>query len=710
MKKSRVLTIALMFVFTVLAFNNCSSEQFPSEFSKVTSDLVVSSSMYVQSLSSNAQDETVSIQNTNEAQTVNDIDCTATDLNSWKACVGKANSQQINRINVTGPIFCSDGSCALSLSSLSQFKIIASGQGVFVRSGGYEAPLFKFVSVNFLTVTGVKVFEPVNRPVQLQPGQEEHNSLCLALPGKKCASTLEVYGGQSVQVSGLYLENGKIFNAIFWGIDDLRIDQSRFDKAFLFGIWGAENKRISLTNSIFQKNRSNAFLISFSKTDQAVISGNIFDNNHHATAFHVCGDSRQEPCPGGQIDLVEQVSNVTIDKNVFLNSRLSGEFPEDLKPNLVITSIEFEPHSATISRVKIDANYYENNSAGMLYLNMPSAGAFENYKSDVLVSNNNYCQTPGALFNFAPEYQWKSQVQYLNNQERCISGLKSVPAAPAAPRDQSSNLSYSWQAGEWGTCSAKPAFVYSDWTDCVNENQRRTVQCSGQSGQQIRQIRCVSSEGDFVSDSLCSVNLRPSVSQSCSQSCTGIPQLARTCSTASTVVVAPPSTTLRGSLSGTNCQVQPGQSTCTTIIRWAAEGLPGACVFANGALFACQGEISSKSAAWITEEGILFELKTSNQASSKSLATQKIYAVSPYTLAGTNCQLDGKTTCTSVISWKAPGFPTACVFVDGALFACEGENSSKVAPWIPAGEVTFELRQNSSVTSPLLKRLVVRGR
>lgn len=709
MGKTKIIPIVLLFGVTLFAFNNCSRNHFQSELLEMNSDVFESSSMYVQSLSSNIPGQIAPIQNTNETQTVDDIECTAKDLNSWKECLSKAHGHHINRINITGPIFCTDSTCALSLSSVPQFKLVASGRGAFVRSGGFEVPLFKFVSVNFLVVSGVKVFDSLNQPVQLQSGQEESNSVCLGLSTKKCASTLEIYSAQSVQVSQAYFVNGKVFNAIFWGINDLKIDQSRFDNAFLFGIWGSDNNKISITNSIFQKNRSNAFLISFTKTEQAVVSQNIFDGNHHATAFHVCGASRQDPCPGGQVDLVNQVKNVTIEKNKFLNSRLSGEFPEDLMPNLTITGIEFEPHSSTIQNVRIDSNYYESNNAGMLYLNMPSSEVFGTYQSDVLVSNNKYCQTPEALYNFAQEYQWKSQVRYLNNQESCMSGMKAVPSAPLTPQNPSRDLIYGWHGADWGPCASNPSFSYSSWSECDGGTETRTVQCSGQSGQQMRQVRCLSSEGEYVSDSFCSVNLRPFAMQSCNQNCAGSPQLTRTCSIAPPKAVIPTPQNLNVSLGGSNCQLQAGQSTCATTVKWSAPGESGACVFANGTLFACQGESSSKSATWITEDGILFELKASDQASSQTFAAQKIYATSPYTLSGTNCQLNGKTTCTSLISWKAPGLSSACVFVSGTLFACEGENSSKAAPWIPAAGATFELRQNSSASSTLLKRLIIRG-
>jgi hypothetical protein len=166
---------------------------------------------------------------------------------------------------------------------------------------------------------------------------------------------------------------------------------------------------------------------------------------------------------------------------------------------------------------------------------------------------------------------------------------------------------------------------------------------------------------------------------------------------------------MSGMISGSDCTIQAGQTMCTSKIEWSTTGAPEACVFANGVLFACQGEKSSKLAPWITEGGVLFELKASNQINAPTLASKKVFAISPYQLSGSNCFLMNKPTCSSLISWNAPGFSEACVFANGVLFACQGEQSSKLAPWITMNGVTFELRINRSPSSTLLKKIVVIG-
>ena len=713
MGKIKYIALAFCLSLGLVFFNNCTQNQFKSSLDQASFISSQSQTNYIKNLNSNIQDQLSSINTVSADQAAADVECSASDLAAWKNCVAKVANGKVNRINVTGVINCADQNCFLSVTSVPQFKIIANDQAAFVRTGGFEFPLFKFTSVNSIVVTGVKVFETKNKAVQPQPGAEELNSICLTTSTGKCSATLEVYKAQSVEVTHSYFQNGKVFNALFWGVDDLKIDQSRFDEAFLFGIWGAENKLITLTKSVFQRNRSNAFLIDFTATQQALVSQNIFDQNHHATAFHVCGASGTEPCPGGQIDLVQQSQNITITGNSFFNSGLSGEFPEDRNPSLIITGVEFEPHTKTISNVKIDSNYYENNNSGLFYLNLPDSSAYSTFKSDVIVSNNSYCRMPRALFNYANEYQWKSQVKYSNNIGQCLSGKMVIPQPPIAPKDASAIETYSWTVSEWSSCSAAPYLNYSAWTSCSNGVQSRSYQCSGQSGGQTRQVSCLSSSGSVVNDSNCNLNSKPAINQSCSQNCQEVPQTTRTCQMSPLPPVAPPPNpppaVVTGTISGNSCQLSTEQQTCSSVIQWASPGYSAACVFANGQLFACEGESSTKTASWIVEEGVLFELKASSALSSQTLASVRVSAISPYTLTGSDCFLNGQSTCASTISWKAPGVSTACVFANGQLFACEGESSSKVAPWIVNSGVLFELRQNSAVTSPLLKRLTIRG-
>jgi hypothetical protein len=563
---------------------------------------------------------------------------------SWKDCLQQAHLKQINRINVTGLINCLDSSCALSVSGVSQFKIMGSGEGAFNRTGGFDAPLFKFTSVNSIVVSGIKVFEIANKPIQLQPGQEEVNAVCLNLPNQKCASTLEIYESYKVQVSQSYFENGKVFNAIFWKIEDLQVQQSRFDHAFLFGIWGEGNKKISITNSIFHKNRSNAFLMGFTETENAIIRYNIFDNNHHATAFHVCGPNRNEPCPGGQIDLVKKVQSTIIEKNRFLNSKLSGEFPEDVNPNLLITGIEFEPYESSIQNTHINSNYYQDLSSGIFYVNMPHPQNPDTFRSDIKVVGNNYCKAPRALFNFSDEFRWADHILYSNNFELCSADLGSIPPAPKIPQNQlpnsqnpppnsqnpppnsqnpppnsqnppPKNVTYFWQTTEWSSCSANPSYVYSPWSECLNGFQTRTAQCIGQEGEQKRTIWCQSSDGQTVADLFCNSSTRPTQNRICQVQCLGAPQLRQSC----TVTQPPPAQAMSGMISGSDCTIQAGQTMCTSKIEWSTTGAPEACVFANGVLFACQGEQSSKLAPWITMNGVTFELRINRSPSSTLL-------------------------------------------------------------------------------------------
>lgn len=73
----------------------------------------------------------------------------------------------------------------------------------------------------------------------------------------------------------------------------------------------------------------------------------------------------------------------------------------------------------------------------------------------------------------------------------------------------------------------------------------------------------------------------------------------------------------------------------------------------------------------------------------------------------------GQNTCSSTITWDAPGNPNACIFVSAGgmynLFSCSGASGSQVAPWIIASGDTFDLRASNSKTAQLLASVSVMG-
>lgn len=92
------------------------------------------------------------------------------------------------------------------------------------------------------------------------------------------------------------------------------------------------------------------------------------------------------------------------------------------------------------------------------------------------------------------------------------------------------NASYAWEASSYGTCSAKPSYIYGEWSACgSNSTQTRTAQCSNTSGVQARNVVCKSPTGQTVSDSQCPSQSKPTTTSPCSVGCSGTAETSRSC-------------------------------------------------------------------------------------------------------------------------------------------------------------------------------------
>lgn len=84
--------------------------------------------------------------------------------------------------------------------------------------------------------------------------------------------------------------------------------------------------------------------------------------------------------------------------------------------------------------------------------------------------------------------------------------------------------SYSWEAGDWGACTGgASSWVIGDWgpeQGCGLTEQVRTVTCAvaAGSGENLREVYCLRSDGVTVEDSRCGTAPRPEEMQTCTPS------------------------------------------------------------------------------------------------------------------------------------------------------------------------------------------------
>jgi hypothetical protein len=340
--------------------------------------------------------------------------CEAIERESWILCKKRLINEEINKIKVSGDILCVNTECSIDIRNRKKIHI-EGHSATFIRKGGFSKPLFQFGNITDLSISGLEVDEPTNIPIQMTPKSQEINEICKD-EAKGCSSTIQIYDSQYVSLEKIKIINGKVFNLWLVNNEQLVLTDSVINSAFLFGIWGKLNKFIYFKNNFFELNRSNAILMDTSKTELIHIENNTFNRNHFATAFHVCGNGT-EPCPGGQIDLVQSVKNATIVNNYFTNGGLANEFPEDSNYNW-ITAIEFEPHSEILENILIQGNEFRNHSGSPFFINSPTNRSNLDITSNFIFEKNKVCNMK-TLHYSDPQSQYSSSAIVLGNVNFC---------------------------------------------------------------------------------------------------------------------------------------------------------------------------------------------------------------------------------------------------------------------------------------------------
>lgn len=393
--------------------------------------------------------------------------CTATDLSSWINCKEQIKNKSSYKIIVNGTIHCTGDICNTAITNKASVTITSDSLGVFVRESGFASPLLSFSRVSEVNISNITIKEPKNIPVQPQPGLAEINSLCEDAPKSQCGITLSVSGAENVSIKNVSIYNAKRIALGIAYSKNVMVENSYIDDSFHFGSWASKNEKLTIQNSLFTNSRSNAIIADLSKSIETKIIGNRFTNNHRATAFHVCDSSKTAPCPGGQIDLAVESSNVEVAHNIFENAKMSIEFPED-KNHDWISGIEFE--SKNISNVLIHDNIIRNHSGSDFFLNMPN---ITDPKIQLVFKDNRTCNNRTQGFNYLEEFIWTQEISKINNVTDCSDsksamGTLSMTSAPCIVKLGQKNCSTQIS---WNTRNAPNACLFV-------ASSRKLVACS----------------------------------------------------------------------------------------------------------------------------------------------------------------------------------------------------------------------------------------
>lgn len=348
-------------------------------------------------------------------------ECKASTLSEWMSCKSKLESGAIKNIQVEGEFTCSASDrCALGIHGKSNVNVWSVNGATIKRTGNFSDAIISIVNSDMVEVKNIKFEESPNIPVQPTPKAQEVNKPCMSA---NCSSPISIYQSTNVTIDKVNVNHGKVFGILISKTRNVKITNSIIQNAWWFGIWGSENHNITYYKNQFLNNRSNGILTGTSLTDETRVIENLFSGNHHATAFHTCGNNGTEPCPGGQIDLVDPVRNVTVEGNIFENSKMSGEFPEDVNYNW-IAGIEFEAGKHGIFSTYIRNNIIRNNSGSPFYINLPAPEVKDTFAVDMEVSGNTICNNRTKDYH-DPKVTWGGGIKLFDNNFSC--------AAPPAP-------------------------------------------------------------------------------------------------------------------------------------------------------------------------------------------------------------------------------------------------------------------------------------
>ena len=306
--------------------------------------------------------------------------CQAADAAVFGHCVDLANHEEVDLIVVTSQIRCGPASpCKYLLRGIIHpFAII----------GGTEEAGFSQEADSGASF-GLRI-EKASGPIVIRGLQfDMGRSATRGMPGEiwtdmacpmssSCPSeAIAIVDSANVLVDQVKIENAKLFGIAIVGSSNITIRRSAFLRSDLHGIWVARtpaSRGLHVENNQFIDIRSNGAMLSGAPPDNSdtlgtnTITGNLFDHDHYAAVYHVCGPSGHDPCAGGELIIEQQSKSFMIADNEFRH----GVLDEDPSLARVIRVSGIEVAPAGVYSVMIRHNYFHNLSAGAVSVDAPT--------------------------------------------------------------------------------------------------------------------------------------------------------------------------------------------------------------------------------------------------------------------------------------------------------------------------------------------------
>jgi Fibronectin type III domain len=240
--------------------------------------------------------------------------CVATTPATLVKCAADAQSGAHPVIEIEGAVLCSGAAaCQVTINGMPVTIRGATGSSIR-RIDHHDYPLLQIINAPRAAISDLVIDEdasvactpvsPTNPPVE----------------NPNCARTIDIYGTQDVSLDHLTIANSKSQAVFLNACGNASITHVRFIASYLFGleITGLTGSLL-VQDSLFWHTASNALVLydaHGSAQAPLLISRTLFEHNHRADVYYVCGPLSNALCSGGQLLVNGKVDFLRVEDSV----------------------------------------------------------------------------------------------------------------------------------------------------------------------------------------------------------------------------------------------------------------------------------------------------------------------------------------------------------------------------------------------------------
>ena len=284
--------------------------------------------------------------------------CVAKDSASWKQCASRLNNKLTNSIKVADMVMCSGiNDCRAVIKVNRPVYIYGELNAGFKRLDTYDYNILEIVNSKSVTVRNLMFDEGIKQP-------------CTPVTDPNCKSSIKISGSRDIKIDNITTFHAKRMGTEIYNSPNVTISNSNFINSYLFAIGiNGDGKLgsggVHIEGNLIKDTQSNGIVIYHVRSSAqypTIIHDNRLVHNHRLNLYNLCGPSKTEPCPGGQIIIAINSSNVKIEANTVIDGK------SDTNPTTLAT-VGIEIDNSNIHYVNISQNDIHNNMGWAINLN-----------------------------------------------------------------------------------------------------------------------------------------------------------------------------------------------------------------------------------------------------------------------------------------------------------------------------------------------------